>query len=173
MSLPEGFTLRVSTTADLETLVAHRRAMFRDMGYSDELALDSMSEKFRPWLLEHMKAGDYRAWVTCDGEGRIVAGAGLWLMDWPPHMVGQGVRRGNILNVYTAENFRRRGLARYLMETILFWCGENGIDTVILHASPSGRTLYESMGFTASNEMRLRLGKGDSDRSSRSSGVGQ
>jgi len=72
-------------------------------------------------------------------------------------MIGQGERRGNILNVYTIGNFRRRGLARYLIETTLQWCRDNRIDTIILHASPEGRALYESMGFQAANEMRLRL----------------
>jgi GNAT superfamily N-acetyltransferase len=157
MSLPEGFAIRRASTADLETLVAHRRAMFHDMGYTDDTAMDSMSAKFRVWLLEHMKSGDYHAWLACAPDGSIAAGAGLWLMDWPPHMVGQGARRGNILNVYTAESFRRRGLARELMEAVLQWCRENRIDTVILHASPSGKSLYESLGFVATNEMRLRL----------------
>jgi GNAT superfamily N-acetyltransferase len=157
MSLPEGFAIRPASTADLEILVAHRRAMFHDMGYNDEVALNSMSTKFRVWLLEHMNSGDYHAWLVCAPDGSIAAGAGLWLMDWPPHMIGQGARRGNILNVYTSDSFRRRGLARRLMEAVITWCRENGLDTVILHASPSGQDLYESMGFTPTNEMRLRL----------------
>jgi GNAT superfamily N-acetyltransferase len=157
MSLPEGFTIRKASTADLETLVAHRRAMFVDMGYSDDAALDSMSEKFRVWLLKQMNSGEYHAWLVSAPDGSIAAGAGVWLMDWPPHMVGRGARRGNILNVYTAENYRRRGLARQLMDAVLAWCKENGVDTIILHASPAGRSLYDEMGFRATNEMRKQL----------------
>jgi ribosomal protein S18 acetylase RimI-like enzyme len=157
MSLPEGFTLRRASTADLDVLVEHRRAMFHDMGYGDEAALTSMASKFRPWLLEHLKCGDYLAWLVSAPDGSIAAGAGLWLMDWPPHMIGQGARRGNILNVYTHINFRRRGLARELMTTALAWCRENRVDTIILHASPSGRAIYEALGFKQTNEMRLQL----------------
>jgi|SRR3954470_24093324 GNAT superfamily N-acetyltransferase len=157
MSLPNGFTIRRASADDLETLVAHRRDMFRDMGYADDGTMDAMSARFRVWLLEHMNAGDYHAWLACAPDGSIAAGAGLWLMDWPPHMVGQGARRGNILNVYTVAAFRRRGLARELMTVILGWCGENNVDTIILHASPEGRSLYEAMGFAATNEMRIRL----------------
>jgi GNAT superfamily N-acetyltransferase len=156
MPLPEGFSIHRASTADLETLVAHRRAMFRDMGYNDDVALNAMSAKFRLWLLQHMNSGDYLAWLVSARDGSIAAGAGLWLMDWPSHMIGSG-RRGNILNVYTSENFRRRGLSRQLMEEVLHWCRENQIDTIILHASNAGRNLYESMGFVATNEMRLRL----------------
>jgi GNAT superfamily N-acetyltransferase len=157
MSLPEGFEIRRASTADLETLAGHRTAMFRAMGYSDEAVLDAMSAKFRVWLLEHMNAGDYLAWLVSAPDGSIAAGAGLWLMDWPPHMIGQDTRRGNILNVYTVENFRRRGLARQLMDTVLLWCRENGIDTIVLHASLEGRGLYDAMGFAPTNEMRLKL----------------
>jgi GNAT superfamily N-acetyltransferase len=131
--------------------------MFDDMGYQDQAALEAMSARFRVWLLEHMNSGRYHAWLISAPDGAIAAGAGLWLMDWPPHMIGQGASRGNILNVYTAENFRRRGLARQLMEALLLWCRENAIDTVILHASAEGRALYESMGFTPTNEMRRHL----------------
>ena len=156
MSQPEEFTIRRASTADLETLVAHRRAMFHDIGYTDEVALDSMSAKFRVWLLQHMNAGDYHAWLATAPDGSAAAGAGLWLMDWPSHMIGKSAQRGNILNVYTADKFRRRGLARKLMEAVLLWCSENCIDTIILHSSPSGQSLYESMGFVPTNEMRLR-----------------
>jgi GNAT superfamily N-acetyltransferase len=157
MPLPEGFILRRASTADLDTLVEHRRAMFEDMGYTDQAAMRSMSVKFRIWLLAKMNASEYLAWLVDAPHGSVAAGAGLWLMDWPPHMVGQGARRGNILNVYTHPDFRRRGLARQLMKVALDWCGENGVDTIILHASPTGRTLYESMGFSPTNEMRLQL----------------
>jgi ribosomal protein S18 acetylase RimI-like enzyme len=157
MSLAEGFEIRRASTADLDTLVEHRQSMFRDMGYDNDVALNSMSEKFRVWLLEHMNAGDYLAWLVIAPEGSIAAGTGLWLMDWPPHMIGQDTRRGNILNVYTVESFRRRGLARQLMDVVLAWCGENCVDTIVLHASPAGRSLYDALGFAPTNEMRLKL----------------
>ena len=156
MSLPDGFTLRRASTDDLETLIAHRANMFRDMGYNDESAIETMSAKCRPWLLKQMNAGTYLAWLISAEDGSIAAGAGLWLMDWMPHMIGKGVR-GNVLNVYTETAFRRRGLARHLLNVILDWCRENRIDTVVLHASPEGKSLYESMGFAQTNEMRLRL----------------
>jgi ribosomal protein S18 acetylase RimI-like enzyme len=157
MPLPDGFHLRRASATDVETLVAHRRAMFHDMGYNDDAALNDMSTKFRVWVLQRMNAEEYLAWLVYAPDGSVAAGTGLWLMDWPPHMVGKGPRRGNILNVYTHERFRRRGLARELMDVVLRWCRENQVDTIILHASNDGRNLYESMGFIATNEMRLRL----------------
>lgn len=156
MSLPDGYAVRRASAEDINILVAHRRAMFVDMGYRNETALDSMASKCSAWLLERMNRGEYLAWLAIAPDGSIVAGAGLWLMDWIPHMIGSGPR-GNILNVYTAVEYRRRGLAGELVKAALQWCRSNGVDVVVLHSSSEGRHLYESMGFAGSNEMRLTL----------------
>ena len=142
--------------SDLETIVHHRRAMFFDMGRRDERALDAMSEKFRSWLRRKMEAREYLAWFAIAPDASVVAGAGLWLMDWPPLMTAAGKWRGNILNVYTEAACRRQGLARRLMLVAMDWCKKEGVEGVILHSSPEGRALYESLGFEPTNEMRLK-----------------
>jgi GNAT superfamily N-acetyltransferase len=130
--------------------------MFAAMGYSDNSALNAMAAKFLPWVEAKMHAHEYLAWFAISAHGKIAAGAGLWLMDWPAHMLGSGPR-GNILNVYTEPEFRRRGLSRWLMKSVLDRCHCNHIDLVILHASPEGRALYDSLGFLPTNEMRIGL----------------
>ncbi len=141
---------------DIETIVHQRRAMFFDMGHRDERALELMSERFRPWLRRKMEAGEYLAWFAIVRDEFVAGGAGLWLMDWPPHIVGGGKWRGNIVNVYTEAAYRRQGLARELMKKVMEWCARQGVETVILHASEEGRPLYERLGFEATNEMRLK-----------------
>src|SRR5260221_13724278 len=100
VGIAEGITLRRASVQDARTIAIHRRAMFRDMGYHDNVALDSMMAKFLPWLEKKMVSGDYLAWLAVTAGDRVVAGAGLWLMAWPAHMVRSGARRGNILNAY-------------------------------------------------------------------------
>src|SRR5260221_8571128 len=100
-----------------------------------------MSSKFRPWVLERMASGVYLSWLAITPTGEVAAGAGLWLMDSPPHMVGTQARRANIVNVYTQHAWRRQGLARRLMDVILDWCRANNLDTVGLHASTEGRPM--------------------------------
>jgi GNAT superfamily N-acetyltransferase len=156
MSLPEGYAVRRASANDVDILVAHRRAMFVDMGYRDESALDAMAAKCHPWLLTRMNRGEYLAWFALAPDQSVVAGTGLWLMDWIPHMIGSGLR-GNILNVYTAAEFRRRGLAGELVKGAMQWCRSNGVDIVVLHASADGRRLYESLGFAGTNEMRINF----------------
>lgn len=157
--------IRSGTLDDAETVVAHRRAMFLEMGYCDDDAMNRMCIEFRPWLVRKMQAGEYLVWLavapapapTPAPNGEVAAGLGLWLMDWPPHMLGPGRWRANILNVYTRPESRRNGLARRLVEKSLEWCRANGVSTVILHSSVDGRSLYESLGFKPTNEMRIVL----------------
>jgi len=155
------YTIRRAVAEDADTIVKQRRAMFYEMGHRDEPVLDAMAEAFRPWLLRMMHSGEYLGWFAVADDRFIAAGLGLWLMDWPPHMIGPGARRGNILNVYTLPEHRRQGLARQLMQTALAWCRAHGIRAVILHASEEGLPLYEELGFRRTNEMRIVLEAGE------------
>jgi GNAT superfamily N-acetyltransferase len=67
------------------------------------------------------------------------------------------LRRVTVLNVYTEPTHRRRGLARRVMRVIIDWCHAEGLASIQLHASDDGRPLYASLGFLATNEMRLAL----------------
>ena len=51
--------------------------------------------------------------------------------------------------------YRRRGIARRVMCTMLSWLAEQGVQHVTLHATDVGRPLYAELGFEDSNEMRL------------------
>src|SRR5579862_9802185 len=152
-----AYKIRSADSAEAPIIAGHRRAMFSDMGHRDDAALDARTRHFLPWLKTRMQSGEYLAWLAIAPDESVAAGIGLWLMDWPPHMVGPGSPRGNIVNVYTHPEHRRRGLARRLMHAALDWSRENGIRSVILHASQEGRPLYESLGFNPTNEMRLLL----------------
>ena len=151
-----SYTIREARESDLSTILHHRRQMFHDMGYTDAAALDAMQKTTEPLLRRGLTEGFYRGWLVEDGR-RVVAGGGVFIAEWPSHPRGVQTKRIEIVNVYTESEHRRRGLARLLMETILAWCRSEGYSTVVLHASDDGRALYESLGFTPTNEMRLTL----------------
>ena len=124
-------TIREATSADLDVVMRHRRSMFADMGNRERAALDAMDASSRPLF----------ARALGDGSGA---------RDPSP-------QRAWIVNMYTEPGYRRRGLARRLMDEMIGWCRGRRMTTVYLHASDEGRTLYESLGFTPTNEMRLHL----------------
>jgi GNAT superfamily N-acetyltransferase len=131
--------------------------MFRDMGEGTAEELDRMLEVARPWLERALADGSYRHWMALDGSGRVAGGGGVLLSPWPANPKDPCTERAVILNVYTEPEFRKRGIARRIMLTILDWVKEKGFRAVNLHASPEGRRLYEQLGFEATNEMRLRF----------------
>jgi GNAT superfamily N-acetyltransferase len=155
-----SYQFRSATVADVPVLCRHRRMMFEDMGHRDPAILDPMTQQFTEWVTARLNDNSYQAWLALHDDGQIVAGAGLWLIDWPPHVLGPDGPRGYILNVYTEKEHRRQGLARRLTQLCIDACRKRQIAIVALHASDFGKSLYESMGFVPSNEMRLKLANG-------------
>ena len=152
------FIFRPATPDDRDVILHHRRGMFRDMGKGTDRELDVMVSATAPWLAGAMADGSYRGWLAEDTKGNVVAGAGLLLGSCPARPGDSNTRRALIINVYTEPDFRKQGLARQLMLLVIKYLKDEGIRSVVLHASDEGRHLYESMGFVPTNEMRLWLG---------------
>ncbi|HET6177844.1 MAG TPA: GNAT family N-acetyltransferase [Candidatus Sulfotelmatobacter sp.] len=149
-------TIREARLTDIPEILRQRRAMYEDMNYKDSHALTQMAELSALYLARAMPEGSFRAWLACDGD-RTIAGGAVLNSPWPAHPYDLECRRATILNVYTNPEFRRRDIARKLMQTMIAWCQQEGFARVTLHASPDGRHLYESLGFEPTNEMSLKL----------------
>ncbi|MFZ3340161.1 MAG: GNAT family N-acetyltransferase [Terriglobales bacterium] len=150
--------IREAGLGDLETILRHRRSMFRDMREGSVEELDRMVEVARAWFARACEDGSYRHWLAIDSAGGVVGGGGVLLSPWPANPFDPCTERAVILNVYTEIEFRRRGIARQVMQTILAWIESYGLQSVNLHASEEGQALYEKLGFVQTNEMRLRFG---------------
>ncbi len=153
--------LRLATIDDIPTLVSHRRKMFEDMADLegepyDPPGLDAMDAAYGVLLRYEIPAGSTRVWVI-EVAGQIAASGALKLMDWLPRP--DGLRRGlmYVHSVYTEPAYRRTGLARRILDAMIDYCRDNGWPRISLHASETGRGLYEDLGFRPTNEMRLVL----------------
>jgi GNAT superfamily N-acetyltransferase len=150
--------IRPATPDDIPELLRHRRGMYEDMGYNDAGTLSVMVSTCKPYLASALANGTLHGWLACAGE-KVVAGGVVLVSPWPSHPYDGQCRRATILNMYTDPPFRRQGIARRLMQTMIDWCGKEGFVHVTLHASDKGRPLYDSLGFEVTNEMRLNLRK--------------
>jgi GNAT superfamily N-acetyltransferase len=153
----EEIRIRTAYIADLAHILHHRREMFAEMGGAAESVLDQMQQASEQYLREALPSGIYRAWLAETEAGQVVGGGGIAIVPWPGSPDFPATRRGWILSIYTEPEFRRRGIARRIMEAIVAWCRSEGFGYVSLHASHDGRLLYQKMGFEATNEMRLYL----------------
>jgi GNAT superfamily N-acetyltransferase len=150
-----NLAIREAIETDIPEILRQRRKMYEDM-HADPATLDSMASLSFPYLKTAMADGTFRAWLAAD-EDRVVAGGAIVISPWPAHPYDLECRRVTILNVYTDPEYRRRGIALQLMQTMIAWCKREGFARVTLHASDDGRHLYEFLGFEPSNEMRLKL----------------
>jgi GNAT superfamily N-acetyltransferase len=149
------FETRLATVADAELIGEQRRRMFLDSVPTDDAQLERMIAKFVPWVRAKLEDGSYVGWLTSN-DWRVVAGAGMWLMEFPPHWMHEEPVRAYLLNFYVDPEFRGHGLAYSLLKTVVEETRQRGIKVVSLHASVFGKPLYERNGFELSNEMILR-----------------
>jgi GNAT superfamily N-acetyltransferase len=160
----DGFAIRQATVADIPSLTRHRCEMFKDMGQLRDDHYEKLAEASVRYFEEAIPAGEYVAWVVTpeDKPGVIVAGGGVQIRPILPRPDRHGrlLRpgpQGLIVNVYTEKRWRRKGLAEMITSTIIEWSRENGVSSLVLHASEMGRPLYERLGFVSSNEMYYPL----------------
>lgn len=150
-------TIRAATLLDAETLIRHRRMMWLDMGRQGEENFAVMEMAAREYFQTALPDGSYRGFVAMNPTNEVVGGVGVVVSPWPGQLGSRLPKRAMILNMYVEREYRRRGIARALMEKAIEWCRENGFSNVGLHASEEGRPLYEKLGFEPTNEMRLKL----------------
>ncbi len=157
MTNMNGISIRPATVDDIPTLLHHRRSMWWDMGRRDEAILAMLEPAAQEYFSAAVPDGSYRGFLAVNQEGKVIGGAGIVISPWPGQFHQPQPKRAMILNMYVERDYRRRGIGRALMETMIAWCRKNQFSAVGLHASEEGRPLYEKMGFRPTNEMRLDL----------------
>jgi len=157
-----GFDIRLATPADALLLATQRVEMFRGMARTTPEVEPRLLASCTDYFATAVASGEYVGWVAeLTGGGRsAIGGAGVQFRPLVPRTDPSGSfliegREGLILNVYVVERYRRQGVAKRLMETLVAWAPGAGIVRLVLHASPDGRRLYETLGFRDSNEMLL------------------
>jgi GNAT superfamily N-acetyltransferase len=153
-------TVRRATGADRGRIADHRARLFAELkGIADE-RLEEMRLLTEAYLAEALPTGSYRHWFAEVG-GEVVAGAGVQLRRALPttHPTGRIVNtlQALVLNVFTDPGHRGRGYGQLVMEALHDHLRAEGIENLVLHASPQGHPMYVKLGYTASNEMRLWL----------------
>lgn len=163
--MAERIVVRRATVADSAVVARHRVWMFRDMGTLPAEQGPALERAAEAYFRRAIPAESYVGWLAAPGgrPGEIVGGAGIQIRESIPRLrldragVDPGPQ-GLIVNVYTDQAWRRRGIAELLMREVLRYARERGIDNVVLHASPQGRSVYEKLGFKQTNEMRFEPG---------------
>ncbi|MGD0450091.1 MAG: GNAT family N-acetyltransferase [Candidatus Bathyarchaeia archaeon] len=151
------FNIQYATLKDTELLAKHRLNMWCDILPEPVLPVTGTEERTLEWIREKLSSGRLIGFIT-KTEERQVAGSGcIWIREQPPLPMSQFLEVPYLMSLYTEREFRRRGVARLIVETAIAWCRAHGYDRVNLDASEAGKSLYETFGFKPGYGMRLQL----------------
>ncbi|MHB9004634.1 MAG: GNAT family N-acetyltransferase [Coriobacteriia bacterium] len=163
--------IRNATSADIPVLTRARRLMFEELDDFESAVLDRVDAEFVIYMEREMAAGRVTGWIaedTATGEW-VGALANEWARMPTNPRIGLELR-SLLFGLFVKQEYRRRGVARSLVNAAVEAARAAGAGAVQLHASDAGRPLYESIGFSRTSEMRLILHGGGTERDSNRTG---
>lgn len=145
---------RKASQSDIDRLVALRIKQLIDEGYPETR---DIHQDLRCYFSESLENGSLICWVGLDNDV-IVATAGICFYQLPPSFSNPSGRVAYITNMYTADAYRRRGVAFYLLGLLIDEAKKLEYTSVRLHASKYGKSVYQKAGFTdAEDYMSMRI----------------
>lgn len=146
--------IRLATIMDAAIMAEMRAAMWDEMN-PDRRADDSFRERTAAYWREMLEAGGAVAWIA-EVDQQPVGMAALLLHNHPPLPFNER-RRGYVTGVYVAPAQRRQGLGRALMDAVMAYGREHGLQRLELRSSTMGRRLYAGLGFAPQEVLMLKF----------------
>ena len=154
MSASLQMEYRKATEVDIDQLVKLRISQLLDEGYPET---NDIRKDLKKYFSASLKNESLICWVGLVNEA-IVATAGLCFYQLPSTFSNPSGRIAYITNMYTADAYRKRGVASHLLQLLLDNAKALNYTSVRLHASSDGKGIYEKAGFTDSDGyMGMRL----------------
>jgi GNAT superfamily N-acetyltransferase len=153
-----GFTIRKATFQDDLLIAQHFYKMWLDVGVPDQ----AIASNWQDIILEFVENARlnlfYQGFVAeIDYEAIGSASCQLFAGLYPNALQADYRKYGYIWGIYVEPSYRRQGVAKQLTSKTIEYLKEIGCTWAILNASPSGKPVYESLGFTENNGMQLDL----------------
>lgn len=142
-------TYKIAGDEDIELLMSSRLEMLRvvngkqsDYQFTEELVSESR---------EYFINGDQTTVLAIDDD-QVIGCASISYVRIMPTFDHPTGKRAHLMNVYTRSEYRRQGIACKMVSMLLDEAWRLGVTEVSLDSTKSGRPLYQSMGFTDSQE---------------------
>ena len=142
--------IRKATDADIDALIKSRCRTMREVCSIGENY--EFSAEFMESTREYFLRGDGTTVIATDDSAeppKIVAN----LM---PTFSHPGGKRAHLMNVHIEKEFRRKGIARRMIELLVDEAKERGVTEISLDATDDGRKLYEAMGWHKNSEAMVK-----------------
>lgn len=139
----DSMIFRTATIEDIREISELRKKQIQDEGQKPTIDID---EDLYRYFEKYMRSGELIEWIAED-EGKIIATTAIVFMDFPPSFTNKTGRTGYVANVYTADEYRGRGIAGQLLDKVEEEAKKRGITKLLLHASELGRKAYIKSGY--------------------------
>ncbi len=152
-----SFNFKKADISDLNLLTEIRITVLRAANKLDDSAdmtdvFNSTYEYYKTALAD----GTHTSYLVFDGNKVIGAGSICYYSVMPTCCNPTG-KKAYIMNMYTAPDYRRKGVAFQVLDTLVKEAIDKGVTAIGLEATDMGRPLYEKYGFEgAGAEMKLR-----------------
>lgn len=100
----------------------------------------------KDFYVRHMGDGTFVSWLAFDGD-KIVGTSGMSFVEKPPYFSCPTGRLGLLNSMFTDPDYRRRGIARELLDRVVKEAKAYGCGAVHITASDMGVKLYTAYGF--------------------------
>ncbi len=154
------YLLRIANLNDIDELIEFRIEFLQEIQNSPtNREIDIFRKSLKDFLLEKMKSNEFIAWLA-EFDNSIVATCGLSYLQKPPHFINMTGKFAYIMNMYTKPKWRRKGIGSALLGKLIEEIKKKELTSVVLHATPYGKPLYEKFGFRENDgdkEMILKL----------------
>ena len=149
-----GIVYKKLTISDLEVYIQMRIEQLREEGAKEDIDL---APALMDYYRRHMADGTFVSWLAFDGD-TIIGTSGMSFVEKPPYFGCPSGRIGLLSSMFTNPAYRRRGIAKELLDRVVNEAKSYGCGTVQITASEMGVKLYTAYGFVHNdNFMQYKL----------------
>ena len=152
----EKFEYKRATIRDIEELIRTRIIVLQAANkLSDDVDMSIVEQESRAYYKRALEFGEHIAYLVYDNGAFIGAGGVSFYQVMPTYHNPTG-KKAYIMNMYTAPEYRRQGIALHTLDLLVKEAKEHGVTQIALEATDMGRPLYEKYGFMKmKDEMEL------------------
>ena len=147
---------RVATLNDLDLLTTSRIEVLKAANKLDASTdMANVEKESYNYYKKALEDNTHYAILVMEDDKFIGAGGVSFYSVMPTYHNPSG-KKAYIMNMYTAPDYRRQGIAYKTLDMLVKISKERGIDQISLEATEMGRPLYEKYGFVKmESEMEL------------------
>ena len=158
---PDKIIITRVGTRDVEAMVACRIQYIAELqGERPVSVVNELKNELNSYFTSGIQNATVIALVAIFEEKPVAYGA-VVLRSVPGDFNGAAYIEGDVLNMYTIPEARRRGISKMLLLHLIDEAQRQGVSKLALHTTVAGEKLYRSVGFHDSvyPYLELELGK--------------